>query len=127
MKHILGILTFACALGVNAASDIDPNVAMGAINLDAEQKTQFNVMMRRLNRSISEAISKERRRNAGTMSARNIEKRIKRKIKRLYRDLDETAEDIVREDQWDAYLVFKDAHHIDTNKQEFVPAQNREN
>ncbi len=127
MKHILGILTFACALGVNAASDIDPNVAMGAINLDAEQKTQFNVMMRRLNRGISEAISKERRRNAGTMSARNIEKRIKRKIKRLYRDLDETAKDIVREDQWDAYLAFKDAHHIDTNKQEFVPPQNREN
>ena len=65
-------------------------------------------------------------RNAGTMSARELEKRMKRAIRRHYKNLDKPAKDIVREDQWDAYLAFKDAHYTDTLKQDFNPPQNRE-
>lgn len=126
MKQFLGILILAFAFGANAASDVDPNVAMIAIRLEGEQQTQFKVMMRRLNRDIGDSIRKERMRNAGTMSARELEKRMKRSIKRLYKKLDEPAGDIVREDQWEAYLAFKDAHHADTLKQDFNPPQNRE-
>ncbi len=126
MKRILGILAVAFVFSASAAS-MDPNVALMAVGLEGEQKTQFNVMMRRLNRDIDGAIRKVRMRNSGTMSARDMKKRMKRSIKRLYRDLDKTAKDIVREDQWEAYLAFKDVHHADTNKQDFVPPQNREN
>ena len=126
MKHLLGILAVSVAFSVSAAS-ADPNVAMMAIGLEGEQKTQFNVMMRRLNREIDGTIRKVRMRNAGTMSGRDMVKRIKRNIKRLYRDLDKTAEDIVRENQWDAYLEFKKIHLADTFKQDFNPPQNREN
>ena len=83
-------------------------------------------MMRRLNREINETIRRETTRNSGSMSARQLELRIKKKIRRLYRDLDKSAEEIVREDQWDAYLVFKEAHSDDAFDQELVRAQNRE-
>ena len=52
MKTILGILILVFAFGANAASDIDPNDAIIAIRLEGDQKTEFNVMMRRLNRDI---------------------------------------------------------------------------
>ena len=126
MKTILGILILVIAFGANAASDVDPNDAMIAIRLEGDQKTEFSVMMRRLNRDINDSIRKERMRNAGTMSARELEKRMKRSIKRHYKKLDNPAKDILREDQWDAYLAFKEVHQADTLKQDFSPPQNRE-
>ena len=126
MKTILAILILVFAFGANAASDVDPNDAIIAIRLEGDQKTEFNVMMRRLNRDIGDSIRKERMRNAGTMSARELEKRMKRAIRRYYKNLDKPAKDIVREDQWDTYLAFKDAHYTDTLKQDFNPPQNRE-
>jgi hypothetical protein len=126
MKTILGILILVFAFGANAASDVDPNEAMIAIRLEGDKKTEFSVMMRRLNRDINDSIRKERMRNAGTMSARELEKRMKRSIKRHYKKLDDPANDILREDQWDAYLAYKEAHHADTLKQDFNPPQSRE-
>ncbi len=126
MKTILGILILVFAFGANAASDVDPNEAMIAIRLEGDKKTEFNVMMRRVNREINDSIRKERMRNAGTMSARELEKRMKRSIRRHYKNLDEPAKDILRDDQWDAYLAFKEAHHADTLKQDFNPPQSRE-
>lgn len=110
---LLGLfaLNFSSSLHASEAANSDgglsPEIiaALKAINLDAEQKPKFGAAMMEFSASMQSSINR-------VMRSRKTDKPrlIKRKVKSLFKKLDEPMKGILRDDQWPAYLMYKKAY-----------------
>ena len=112
-KYLITLLLGLYALNpapLSAAEAASPLEGMSAeiiaalmeINLDAEQKPKFGAVMVDYSGKIQSSINK-------VMRSRKTDKPrlIKRKVKSLFKELDEPMKEILRDEQWPAYLKYK--------------------
>ena len=91
----------------NPFAGMSPEIlsALKAINMDAEQKPKFGAAMMEFSAEMQSSITR-------VMRSRKTDKPrlIKRKVKSLFKQLDEPMKGILRNEQWPAYLMYKKAY-----------------
>ena len=86
-------------------------VPLLAIGLDKDQRPAFGAQMQAFSGDLQSAVGR-------IMRGRSTDKprAIKKRVKSLFKKLDEPMKSIVREDQWLRYLVYKKAYADFMNK-----------
>jgi len=77
-------------------------VGLGLMDLDADRKAEFGKVVDKFSIKTGKAIRKIMKKNEPGMP-----RRIGKKLKRAFKDLDKQMEPIVPKEKWDAYLIFK--------------------
>ncbi|MCB1694445.1 MAG: hypothetical protein KDI19_16855 [Pseudomonadales bacterium] len=114
MRLILGILL--SVLGLSALADdalpeplenAEPNVIMaagfGLMNLSDEEKAKFGGIIKQFTADVHQKVQNEARRPAP-----NLERRLARRVRLMFDDLDDRVKPVVNEERLAGYRIFKE-------------------
>ena len=109
---MIGLTTVTPALAVEEPNDAVLR-AVAAIQLTEEQQGPFGEVMQEFFGDVRNAVRRELQRNTG----RDKRKAIQKRIAMLFEKLDEPVGEILTQDQWIPYLMYKQAvaDHIREN------------
>ncbi len=104
---VIALLVFSPPFSLAAEDTTDEHqknllIAIQAVQLTEEQKAPFGKVIQSFFEDIQRVIRKEYERNHPRMA-----ERLKKKITKLYEELDGPAMEILRDDQWFAFQNYK--------------------
>jgi len=119
VKIVVILLILVAAGAISAKEFKDPVLIKQSMDLDQEQLNAFNFMMRTLHRDVRRATDNAKKRSS-QLPPTDIERRLRGKVKRIYKKLDDKAREFLHDDQLETFIAYREAHYNDARRRGFL-------